>query len=144
MADTNESLGERIRRVRLAQRLSTNQYAEKLSVDPSHLSQWQNGKRNVPLKHAAMFSSELNMTTEEVIKHIMDWKTARKVRSLTTAPNAIANIFPLMKATCDALKDTADPTLTMEDIVFLLETQEKLKSTMSPETIAGLLKNRKG
>ena len=143
MADTEETLGQRIRRARKTLQKTQQEIAIALGIMQSQLYQWEKEKQPVPKKHFEAISLTLNIPLEEIKKCAANWIPPAKREMFELKNNYfLVDVLPLMKTICSHFEKDSGQAITIEDLKFLLETQTLLPSPISPALIDELLKNR--
>lgn len=69
---TLRKIGEAIRHVRKAQRLSQEALADSARIDRSHMGRIERGERNVTLLNLKRISDALRLPMSEILRHAED------------------------------------------------------------------------
>lgn len=68
MKDDAKKLGENLKKIRTSKNITQTEFAEKLGVDKSFVSNIENGKTNPTLSTISNLAKALNVSTTELLK----------------------------------------------------------------------------
>ncbi len=108
MNSSFKDIGQRIREARMQQHLSQNELAEKAHISPSHMSDIENGKKNIGL--------DIFMRLTEALQVSADWLLRTDIPQVSSIQN---------KEVCDILADCSS-----HEVQTLIKMMKEMKSAI--------------